>query len=253
MLEHSSIRLRSTDPKAVYHCAPSLKTQAPVALVAAVVKNEMAVAFDAQAFLAVTGPGRIVGAYAAEQIIFHQGDAADAVFYIQTGRVQITILSGQGKEGVIAVLGAGQFFGEGCLAGQDLNAATATAMTQSAIVKIDKQTMTRVLRDEPAASHMFVTFLLSRNIQVEADLVDHLFNCSEKRLARILWSLGNVGNEKRVERIANVNQETLAARVGTTRSRINFFMNKFRKLGFIEYDSGFLKINPSLQSVVAED
>jgi CRP/FNR family cyclic AMP-dependent transcriptional regulator len=269
MLAQSPIRLRSTDPKAVYHSIPaggrrrsmsekpataSLITAAlPAEIIPALAKNECSIAFDAKAFLAATGAGRVVGTYEPEQIIFHQGDAADAVFYIQKGRVQISILSGQGKEGVIAVLGAGQFFGEGCLAGQDLNAATATATTQSAIVKIDKRTMTRVLRDEPTASHMFMAFLLSRNIQVEADLVDHLFNCSEKRLARILWSMGNVGNEARMERIANVNQETLASRVGTTRSRINFFMNKFRKLGFIEYDSGFLTIHPSLKSIVAQD
>jgi CRP/FNR family cyclic AMP-dependent transcriptional regulator len=269
MLAHSPIRLRSTDPKAVYHSSdagsrsqPPAKAAATPApgvtvpaahVIAALTKTETPIAFDAKAFLAVTGAGRVVGAYEPEQAIFHQGDAADAVFYIQAGRVKVTILSDQGKEGVIAVLGSGQFFGEGCLAGQPMNIATATAMTKSAIVKIDKRTMTRVLRDEPSAANMFMAFLLTRNIQVEADLVDHLFNCSEKRLARILWSLGNVGSEARVATIPNVNQETLASRVGTTRSRINFFMNKFRKLGFIEYDSGFLKIHPSLQSVVAGD
>jgi CRP/FNR family transcriptional regulator, cyclic AMP receptor protein len=265
MLPRSPIRLRSTDPEAIYHAdgpisrrQPLVKAVEPLVPEALVLPvrgiarptNEICAPFNPKAFLAVTGAGRVVGAYEPQQVIFHQGDAADAVFYIQKGRVQITILSGQGKEGVIAVLDAGQFFGEGCLAGQDLNAATATAMTHSAIVKIDKRTMTRVLRDEPTASHMFMAFLLSRNIQVEADLVDHLFNCSEKRLARILWSLGNVGGEGRVATVPNVNQEALASRVGTTRSRINFFMNKFRKLGFIEYDSGSLKINPSLMSVV---
>jgi CRP/FNR family cyclic AMP-dependent transcriptional regulator len=269
MLPQSPIRLRSTDPKSVYHSnAPARRRQpqteaveAPAAAVAALSAHEISAradtetspAFDAKAFLAVTGAGRVVGAYEAEQVIFHQGDTADAVFYIQTGRVQVTILSGQGKEGVIAVLGAGQFFGEGCLAGQPMNVATATAITKSAIVKIDKRTMTRVLRDEPSAANMFMAFLLTRNIQVEADLVDHLFNCSEKRLARILWSLGNVGADGSVVTVANINQETLASRVGTTRSRINFFMNKFRKLGFIAYDSGTLKIYPSLLSVVDQD
>lgn len=268
MLPPSPIRLRSTNPKAVYHSSvidirrqsqavaietPGLVIPVPPAPISAGVKAATPVVFDAKTFFAVTGAGRVVAAYEAEQVIFHQGDDADAVFYIQTGRVQVTILSGQGKEGVIAVLGAGQFFGEGCLAGQAMNFATATAMTKAAIVKIDKKTMIRILRDEPSAASMFMAFLLTRNIQVEADLVDHLFNCSEKRLARILWSLGNVGSEARVATIDNVNQETLASRVGTTRSRINFFMNKFRKLGFIEYDSGFLKINPSLMSVVAQD
>jgi CRP-like cAMP-binding protein len=261
MLPQSPIRLRSTDPKSVYHSplvvAPSLAaavelsaTVAPARLVAAPAQVAGPVAFDATTFLAATGIGRVLGTYEPERVIFRQGDDADAVFYIQEGRVQVTILSDQGKEGVIAVLGAGQFFGEGCLAGQTLNVATAMAMTKSVIVKIDKRTMIGVLRDHPSASQMFMAFLLTRNIQVEADLVDHLFNCSEKRLARILWSLGNVGSEARVESIANVTQETLASRVGTTRSRINFFMNKFRKLGFIEYDSGTLKIYPSLMTVV---
>jgi len=269
MLPHSPIRLRSTDPKSIYHSSVTESRHPPAAKAAAtptpeasvapshvipvLAKAEASGAFHAKAFLAATGAGRIINAYEPEQVIFHQGDAADAVFYIQTGRVQITILSGQGKEGVIAVLGAGQFFGEGCLAGQAANIATATAMTKSSIVKIDKPTMIRVLRDEPSAANLFMAFLLTRNMQVEADLVDHLFNCSEKRLARILWSLGNVGSEARTATIPNVNQETLASRVGTTRSRINFFMNKFRKLGFIEYDSGFLKIHPSLMSVVDPD
>jgi CRP/FNR family cyclic AMP-dependent transcriptional regulator len=209
--------------------------------------------FEAQAFLDTAGSGRVIGKYEAGKAVFLQGDPADAVFYIQKGKVQITIVSPQGKEGVISVLGAGQFFGEGCLTGQSLNVSTATATTDSMIVKIEKLAMTRVLRDEPSLSQMFMKFLLSRNAQFEADLVDHLFNSSEKRLARILLLLANVGKEGKMETIPYVNQETLASRVGTTRSRINFFMNKFRKLGFIEYDSGTLRIHSSLMNVIVRD
>jgi len=208
--------------------------------------------FDAQAFLDTVGVGRFIGKYRAGEAIFLQGDPADAVFYIQKGKVQITIVSKQGKEGVIAMLGAGEFFGEGCLAGQPLHIATATAAAESAVVKIEKQAMIRVLRDEPALSHVFMSFLLSRNIQVEADLIDHLFNSSEKRLARVLLLLANLGKEGKMQTVPKINQEILAARVGTTRSRINFFMNKFRKLGFIEYN-GTLKVHSSLLNVIVHD
>ncbi len=210
--------------------------------------------FDPQTFLDTVGVGRFIGKYTAGEAVFLQGDPANAVFYVQRGKVQITVLSKQGKEGVIAVLGAGEFFGEGCLAGQPLHIATATATTEAAIVKIEKQTMIRVLREEPTLSQMFMSFLLSRNIQVEADLIDHLFNSSEKRLARTLLLLTNLGKEGKMESIPSINQEILAARVGTTRSRINFFMNKFRKLGFIEYDGGgTLKIHTSLLNVIVHE
>jgi len=208
--------------------------------------------FNAQSFLDTVGVGRFIGKYRQGEAVFLQGDPAEAVFYIQKGRVQITVVSKQGKEGVIAVLGAGEFFGEGCLAGQPLHISTATVTAEAAIVKIEKQTMIRVLRDEPALSHLFMSFLLSRNVQVEADLVDHLFNSSEKRLARVLLLLANIGKEGKMESIPKINQEILAARVGTTRSRINFFMNKFRKLGFIEYN-GSLKVHTSLLNVIVHD
>lgn len=209
--------------------------------------------FDAQAFLDTVGAGRFIGKYRAGEAIFLQGDPANAVFYIQKGKVQITVVSKHGKEGVIAVLGGGEFFGEGCLAGQPLHIASAAATAESFIVKIEKQAMARVLRDEPTLSQVFMSFLLSRNIQVEADLIDHLFNSSEKRLARILLLLTNMGKEGKMQTVPKVNQEILAARVGTTRSRINFFMNKFRRLGFIEYNDGTLKVHSSLLNVIVHD
>jgi CRP-like cAMP-binding protein len=175
------------------------------------------------------------------------------VFYIRKGKVQITVVSEQGKEGVIAILEPGEFFGEGSLAGQPLRMATAGAMTECAIVRIDRETMIRGLRDDPAFSQLFTAFLLSRNIQIEADLVDQLFNSSEKRLARILLLLAHFGKDGRMEPIIpRINQEILAARVGTTRSRVNYFMNKFRKLGFIDYNGG-LKVHSSLLNVIVHD
>ena len=212
------------------------------------------VQFDAQAFLDTVGVGRFIGKYQKGETVFLQGDPADAVFYIQKGKVQILVLSKKGKEGVIAGLGAGEFFGEGCLAGQPLHIATATVTMDSSIIKIEKQTMIRVLRDEPALSQIFMSLLLSRNVQVEADLIDQLFNSSEKRLARILLLLSSIGKEWKMEAIPRINQDILAARVGTTRSRINFFMNKFRKLGFIDYDdTNTLKIHSSLLNVIVHD
>jgi len=221
---------------------------------AATQKIRKLVRFDAQAFLDTVGVGRLLGKYQKGETVFLQGDPADAVFYIQKGKVQILVLSKQGKEGVIAVLGAGEFFGEGCLAGQPLHIATATVTADSSIIKIEKQTMIRVLRDEPSLAQIFMSFLLSRNVQVEADLIDQLFNSSEKRLARILLLLSAIGKEGTMEAIPKINQDVLAARVGTTRSRINFFMNKFRKLGFIDYDeSSTLKIHSSLLNVIVHD
>ena len=182
-----------------------------------------------------------------------QGNPADAVFYIEKGKVRLTVTSEHGKEGVIAMPGAGDFFGEGCLAGQPLHIASATAMSNSTIVRIEKEAMVRVLHAQPALSKMFMAFLLSRNVQFEADLIDHLFNSSEKRLARLLLLLANFGKEGKLEPvIPKINQELLAARVGTTRSRINFFMNKFRKLGLIEYN-GELKVHTSLLNVIIHD
>ena len=209
--------------------------------------------FDPESFLASVGAGRTVAKYQRGKPIFRQGEAADAVFYIEQGKVQITVVSEEGKERVVAMLEPGQFFGEGCLAGQALHLATASAMTDSTTVRIEKNTMIRALRDDPAFSQVFMAFLLSHNAQIEADLVDQLFNSSEKRLARVLLMLANFGKDAKLETvIAPINQEILAAKVGTTRSRVNFFMNKFRKLGFIEYN-GTLKVHTSLLNVIVHD
>jgi CRP/FNR family transcriptional regulator, cyclic AMP receptor protein len=200
------------------------------------------------------GVGAPAAKYERGQPVFRQGDAADAVFYIQTGKIQITVISEQGKEGVIGTLEAGEFFGEGCLAGQPLHMASASAAEESAIVRIEKDAMVRALRDHPTFSQLFMAYLLSRNVQIEADLVDQLFNSSEKRLARVLLLLAHFGKDAKIETvIPKINQEILAARVGTTRSRINYFMNKFRKLGFIEYDSGTLKVHSALLNVIVHD
>lgn len=209
--------------------------------------------FDPQPFLASVGNGRSIVNYQRGQLIFRQGDAADSVFYIHEGKVQITVVSEQGKEGVIGVLEAGEFFGEGCLAGQPLHIATASATAECAIARIEKEAMIRKLRDEPAFSQQFMAYLLSRNVQIESDLVDQLFNSSEKRLARVLLMLAQFGKDGKMEPvIPDINQELLAARVGTMRSRVNFFMNKFRKLGFIDYN-GSLKVHSSLLNVIAHD
>jgi CRP/FNR family cyclic AMP-dependent transcriptional regulator len=209
--------------------------------------------FDASAFLTSVGAGRSMAKYKAGKHVFRQGDPADAVFHILKGKVKLTVVSEQGKEGVIAILDAGDFFGEGCLAGQPLHMASAVAMVESSIVQIEIDTMIRVLHEEPKLSEMFMAFLLSRNIQFEADLVDQLFNSSERRLARVLLLLAHFGKEGKMETvIPKISQEVLAARVGTTRSRINFFMNKFRKLGFIEYNGG-LKVHSSLMNIVVHD
>jgi CRP-like cAMP-binding protein len=186
-------------------------------------------------------------------VIFSQGGPADAVFYIQKGKVKITVVSEQGKEAVVAVLGPDEFCGEGCLTGQPLRLATAAAMTESEIMRLEKETMVRVLHEEPAFSEFFVSHLLTRTIRVEADLVDQLFNSSEKRLARALLLLANFGKESQPEPIiATVSQETLAEMIGTTRSRVSFFMNKFRKLGLINYN-GNIEVHSSLLNVVLHE
>ena len=209
--------------------------------------------FDPIALLAKAGEGRAVASYASGQVIFAQGDPADAVFYVQTGRVKLTIISGQGKEAVVGIYSTTDFFGEASLAGQPLRIATATAMSECLIVRLAKSAMIRMLHDEPTFSELFVAHLLSRNIRVEADLVDQLFNSSEKRLARVLLLLANFGKEGKPEAvIPNITQETLAEMIGTTRSRVSFFMNKFRKLGFIEYN-GKLSVHSSLLNVVLHD
>jgi CRP/FNR family transcriptional regulator, cyclic AMP receptor protein len=188
-----------------------------------------------------------------KQIIFAQGSPADAVFYIEKGKVKLTVLSARGKEAVVAILGNGDFFGEGCLAGQPLRMATAIAITECSVLRVQKETMIRMLHNEPALSELFMTYLLSRNIRIEEDLVDQLFNSSEKRLARILLLLTQFGKNGQHEAVVpRISQETLAEMVGTTRSRVSFFMNKFRKLGFVDYNGG-LQIHSSLLSVVLHD
>jgi CRP/FNR family cyclic AMP-dependent transcriptional regulator len=209
--------------------------------------------FDPKAFLAQADEGRTISKYRMNQIVFSQGDVADSVFYIQDGKVKVTVISEQGKEAVVAVLGPDEFCGQGCLAGQQRRMAAATAMTECEIMRLEKATIIRVLHEEPEFSEMFVSYLLARTIRVEEDLVDQLFNSSEKRLARALLLLANFGKEGKPEPIIpNVSQETLADMIGTTRSRVNHFMNKFRQLGFIEYN-GTLKIHSSLLSVVLAD
>jgi len=210
---------------------------------------------EIHAILASVAFGRSTTKYAATQAIFRQGDPADAVFYIDSGSVQLTVISKQGKERVIAILDAGNFFGEGCLAGQPLHMASAATTTQSEIARVEKDAMVKMLHEQPVFSEMFTAFLLSRNIQIEEDLIDQLFNSSEQRLARLLLILANFGKDGKLEPvIPKISQETLAARVGTTRSRINYFMNKFRKLGLIEYDGKQkLKVHSSLLNVIVRD
>ena len=209
--------------------------------------------FDPKVFLATVNGGRSISKYRMNQKVFSQGTPADAVFYIQKGKVKVTVLSEQGKEAVVAVLGPDEFCGEGCLTGQPLRLATATAMTEGEIMRLEKATMIRVLHEEPAFAEMFVSHLLARTSRVEADLVDQLFNSSEKRLARALLLLANFGKDGRPEPIiAKVSQETLAEMIGTTRSRVSFFMNKFRKLGLIDYN-GQIEIHTSLLNVVLHE
>jgi CRP-like cAMP-binding protein len=210
--------------------------------------------FDPKSFLAEVGEGRTISQYRKDQIVFSQGEPADAVFYIQKGKVKVTVVSDQGKEAVVAILGAGEFCGEGCLAGQARRIATVRAMTECTIMRLQKTSIVRVLHDEPAFSEMFMSHLLARTIRVEEDLVDQLFNSSEKRLARLLLLLANFGKEGRPEPlIAKISQETLAEMIGTTRSRVSFFMNKFRRLGFLDYNGEGLEVHSSLLNVILHD
>jgi CRP/FNR family cyclic AMP-dependent transcriptional regulator len=209
--------------------------------------------FDAQAFLDSAGLKRTIVKYAARRTIFSQGDRATDVLYIQDGVVKLSVLSKTGREAVIGMLGAGDFFGEGCLAGQDVRMGTATSTVPTTVLVIEKSEMIRLLHEEPALSDRFITHVLSRNIRIEEDLVDQLFNSSEKRLARALLLLAHYGKDDAPLRtIPGLSQEVLAEMVGTTRSRVNFFMNKFRKLGFIHYNGG-ITIKKSLLSVVLHD
>ena len=211
--------------------------------------------FDPKAFLATVGPGHTVSDLRKNEVVFLQSAAADAVFYIQKGKIKIVVTSKQGKEAVVGILGPGEFFGEGCLIGQPLRLATAKAVVDSEVMRVAKTEMLRVLHAEPTFAELFTAHLLTRNSRIEEDLVDQLFNSSEKRLARTLLLLARYGKQDQpVRAVPVVSQETLAKMVGTTRSRVNFFLNKFKRLGFIEYDGEApLKINNSLLSVVLHD
>jgi CRP/FNR family cyclic AMP-dependent transcriptional regulator len=216
-------------------------------------KRKGELSFDPKRFLAKVGKGKTISKYRKDQIVFSQGQVADAVFYIQQGKVKLTVVSEQGKEAVVAILEPGQFFGEGCLNGHPLRMASMRAMDECVITRLEKATMIATIHNEPEFSELFMSYLLSRNSRIEEDLIDQLFNSSEKRLARLLLLLANFGKEGRPEPIlGKFSQETLAEMIGTTRSRVSFFVDKFRKLGFIEYN-GRLEVHNSLLNVVLYD
>jgi len=216
--------------------------------------RKRAAPFDPKTFLAIVDGGKQILKCRKKQALFSQGEPADAVFYLIAGKVKLTVLSSKGKEAGIAILGQREFFGEACLTGQLVRTASATALEESTIMRIEKAAMIRILREEPTFAELFISHLLSRNIRIEEDLVDQLFNSSEKRLARILLLLAHFGKESKVEEliVPKISQETLADMVGTTRSRVSFFLNKFRKLGFIDYNGG-LRIRSSLLNIVLLD
>ena len=209
--------------------------------------------FNEQKFLTKIKGGKTNGKFSPKKAIFCQGDAADSIYYIEKGKVKIGVVSKRGKEAVVALLGPGDFIGEGCLAGQTVRMTTAIPLTECSLVRIEKEATVRALRDDPAFSEIFLAYLLVRNIRAQEDLVDQLFNSSEKRLARVLLLLANYGQESKPELvIEKISQETLAEMIGTTRSRVSHFMNKFRKLGFIKYNGG-LEVHSSLLSVILHD
>ena len=217
-------------------------------------RNGAALAFDPSVFLTKIEDGKTARAYRSKQVVFSQGDVADAVFFIESGKVKLTVVSARGKEAVVGVLERGSFFGEGCLAAQALRMATASTMQPTSLVRVGKSSMVALLHEQPEFAEAFTAYLLSRNVRIEEDLVDQLFNSSEKRLARTLLLLAHFGKESRPETvIPKLSQETLAAMVGTTRSRVSYFMNRFRKLGFIHYDGGGLQVHSGLLTVVLRD
>ena len=216
-------------------------------------KRKAKLPFDPKVFLAKVDGGRSVSDYSKSQIVYAQGDPADSVFYIHKGKAKVTVLSEQGKEAVVALLATSDFFGEGCLAGQPLRMATVSTLEESVIARMSKADVVRVIHEEPSFAELFISYLLARNIRVEEDLVDQLFNSSEKRLARVLLLLANFGKDGKPEPvIAKISQETLAEMIGTTRSRVNFFMNKFRQLGLINYN-GHIEVHSSLLNVVLHE
>jgi CRP/FNR family cyclic AMP-dependent transcriptional regulator len=208
--------------------------------------------FSPARFLASTGKGRTVASYEDGAIVFAQGDSADSLFYIRTGKVKITVVSNAGKEAVIALLGAGDFFGEGCLAGQKIRSSSVTALSPCAILRMERAAVVEVLRRETAFSELLLSYMLTRTMRIEEDLVDQLFNSCEKRLARALLLLANFGPEGEPKAVARISQETLAEMIGATRSRVSFFMNKFRRQGFIHYN-GVIEVHSSLLNVVTHD
>jgi len=208
--------------------------------------------FELKKFLESAGIKRKITKYARSAVVFSQGDSATDVFYVQLGRIKLSVLSKTGKEAVVAILGPGDFFGEGCLAGQPRRMATASALSASSVLVIEKDKMQEMIHNEPALAERFLTHMLARNIRIEDDLIDQLFNSSEKRLARALLLLARYGKDNQPQTLPRLSQETLAGIIGTTRSRVNFFMNKFRELGFIEYNGG-IKVNSALLTVVLHD
>jgi CRP/FNR family transcriptional regulator, cyclic AMP receptor protein len=241
---------RSLSPEVLLHPS-ALKRGSTITPVQAVKRSAR---FDPETFLSTVEDGRTIATFSKNQTIFVQGDPADSVFYIQKGKVKLSVVAKGGKEATIAVLNEGDFFGEGCLAGQSLRMCSANAMTDCVVMRIDKQSIVAAIHREHAFSDMFVAHLLTRNIRYEADLVDHLFNSSEKRLARVLLLLAQFGKEGKPEiAIPNITQETLAEMVGTTRGRINFFMNRFRKLDFVRYNNDKIEVHSSLLNVVLND
>jgi CRP/FNR family transcriptional regulator, cyclic AMP receptor protein len=218
-----------------------------------VLKKRVKASFDPKIFLTKVGEGKTISRYRKDQVVFSQGQVADAVFYIQQGKVKLTVVSEQGKEAVIAILGPGDFFGEGCLNGHPLRIATSRAVDECVVTRLEKATMIAIIHNEPDFSELFMSYLLTRSSRIEEDLIDQLFNSSEKRLARLLLLLANFGKQGRPEPIVGkISQETMADMIGTTRSRVSFFMNKFRKLGFIDYN-GKLEVHNSLLNVVLHD
>jgi CRP-like cAMP-binding protein len=234
---------------------PSLRPAAfiPAKLSPATV-GKLVATFDPRLLLTKLSAGKSSREYLGDESIFSQGDPADAAFYVQSGKVKLTVVSESGKEAVIAILTRDSFFGEGCLAGQPLRIATASAGEKSTVIRVEKAVMVDLLHRDPEFAERFLAYLLTRNVRMEADLVDHLFNSSEKRLARLLLLMANFGQEsKPIPLIAKMSQETLAEMIGTTRSRVSFFLNRFRELGFIDYNGGGMHIHSSLVSVVLHD
>jgi len=240
-------RRRKSPPRTSVRSAPFTSQESALT-------GKVSRAFDPRPYLSKLATGKTSHEYKTAGAIFSQGDTADAVFYIEAGKVKLTVVSTSGKEAVIGILPEGSFFGEGCLAGQPVRMATATAVQLSTITRVAKETMIKMLRQEPEFAESFLAYLLYRNIRMEADLVDQLFNSSEKRLARLLLLLANFGQEsKPIPVVAKISQQTLAEMIGTTRSRVSFFMNRFRKLGFIDYNGGGMQVHSSLISVVLHD